>query len=255
MVLNRVYVIPHGDEILDKPNEESKIMFNTIKTYTENDDSPYGVIISPHSVRLSKGIAIINTEYLRGTYKLKNGIIRGKYKTFRELNEIILNNCPDAVELNFITNKGPLSVFPLDFGSLIPLKFFKFKKITLIGQPRIDEKEVLKDFGKCLFKAVEEFPDRISVIFSADQAHTHSSTGPYGYSEYARYYDQLVIDSIKGNDFHKLQNLEKSIIESAKPDSYWNMLILASFLDISGRRLNFRYYYVEKYFGMLFADG
>ncbi len=253
MVLNRIYLIPHGDEILDLPNKEAKIMHNTILKETKNDDTEIGVIISPHSVRLSKGIAVINTEYFRGYYKLKNSILRKSYENYRELTLKIIKKCNEANELNFVTSGGPLSSFPLDFGTLIPLKFFKFKKIVLIGQPRNFELDRLKEFGMCLYDSIKEDKNRIDMIFSADQAHTHSSEGPYGYSPKSKIYDNKVIEAIKNDDFSNLYKIKEDIVNEAKPDSFWNMIILSGFLERGNIKLDFKYYYVEKYFGMLFA--
>ena len=255
MVLNRVYVIPHGDEIIDMPNENARKMNEIIKEVTKDDKTQNGLIISPHSVRLSKGIAVINTEYLKGYYKLETKILRATYKSFRELNSEIIKNCPETVELNFITNSGKLSVFPLDFGSLIPLKFFHFKNLSLIGQPRFWDNGLLMKFGSYLYDIIERSNQYISVIFSADQAHTHHPKGPYGYSEKAKLYDNLVIEAIKNNNFQKLIDLDKETVEDAKPDSYWNLIILSGFMHKATRSLKFEYYYVEKYFGMLFACG
>ncbi len=56
-MLNYVYIIPHGDEIIDMPNKESIKMNNTIKDVTENDYS-IKIIISPHGLRLSDKIGI-----------------------------------------------------------------------------------------------------------------------------------------------------------------------------------------------------
>ncbi len=56
-MLNHVYIMPHGDEIIDVPNEESIKMSNTIKDVTEND-GPIKIIISPHGLRLSDKIGI-----------------------------------------------------------------------------------------------------------------------------------------------------------------------------------------------------
>ena len=45
------------------------------------------------------------------------------------------------------------------------------------------------------------------------------------------------------------------MISEAKPDSYWNMVILKGFLKNSGMRMVLDYHYVENYFGMLLAHG
>ncbi len=50
-----------------------------------------------------------------------------------------------------------------------------------------------------------------------------------------------------------IQYIDNNFINDAKPDSYWNMLILYGFIKASGIGLTFDYYYVQEYFGMLCA--
>ncbi|KPV47536.1 MULTISPECIES: hypothetical protein [Acidiplasma] len=66
MVLERLYVIPHGDEIIDMPDDESAELHNKIKKITSGDNSDSLIILTPHGVTLSSGILIINTENLHG---------------------------------------------------------------------------------------------------------------------------------------------------------------------------------------------
>jgi aromatic ring-opening dioxygenase LigB subunit len=254
MVLERAYIIPHGDEILSLPNKESKEMNEMIRKFTNDDSADSILIISPHSLRLNKCIPVINTKYLSGYYKIEKSIIRKKYESDRELNGIILSKCNDTDEVNFITSDGKLSSFPVDFGSLIPLYFFKVNRVSILGQWRSGNREALINFGKCLFHSIRDSDEKITVIFSADQAHTHNSKGPYGYSPDAKKYDELVIKTLRSNDFDELIGIDEKVIENAKPDSYWNMLSFYGFIREASLKPAFRYYYVQEYFGMIFAD-
>lgn len=253
MALEKVYVIPHGDELLSLPNEESRIMNDTIKKIANDDRSTSIVIISPHSLRLNKEIPVINTRFLSGYYRIGDRILRRRYESNRELNREIIMNCENSDEVNFITTDGRMSLFPLDFGSLIPLQFFHVKSISVIGQWRSEDRKALVDFGRCLYKIVESRNEKVSVIFSADQAHTHDLKGPYGYSKYAKTYDDLIIRSVKDNDFSELLTLDEEVLEKAKPDSFWNMLSYFGFIREASLVPRFGYYYVQEYFGMMFA--
>jgi len=254
MVLKNVYIIPHGDEIITQPNPESAHMNRKIKEIARDDTSDTIVIISPHSIRLSKMIGVVNTEYLRGRLRLTGKNIFQVFKTDRELNSLILKNIDETEEVLYITGEGKSSVFPLDFGSIIPLHFFGKRKISLIGQSRLRERDRLIDFGRKLFRTTMEYGGNVSIILSADQAHTHSISGPYGYSSYSKYYDDLVVKSIKENNFSKLVDLDEHIIEEAKPDSYWNILTFYGIIDEGKLKPEFKYYYVERYFGMMLAS-
>ncbi len=253
MTLEAVYLSPHGDELITAPNKESKDLADHLKELAKKDRSQAIVIISPHGLRLGKSVSVITNDYFSGYLKLGRKVIRKKFVNEKDLALRIVNNVEMAEEASIITSSGPKSIFPLDFGSLIPLNFFKNRRIVAMGQPRIWLLDNLESFGRKLFQEVKRFPKPISVIFSADQAHTHSARGPYGYSRYSKDYESLVEESVKSGDFSKLKSLRREIIEEAKPDSFWNMIIMKGFLEEADMKLILDYHYVENYFGMLLA--
>ncbi len=253
MPLENVFVIPHGDEIIDHPNRESVELWEKIRDVTSHDLSHTVVIISPHGLKLSNSIGVINTQYLYGQLKLKTRRINRKYETDRKLASTIAASSPLTQEVSFVTNDGPMSVFPLDFGSVIPLTFFRKKRLVSIGQPRIWNLEGLIDFGKALAKIAEGYEGKVTIIISADQAHTHAPDGVYGYAPEAKPYEDLVEKCVRTSDFTPLLELNRDFIEKAKPDSYWNMIILKGIMDHTGMKAVLDYHYIEHYFGMLLA--
>lgn len=252
--MNRIYVIPHGDEILDLVDNESEIMNAKISQLARKDEADTKVIISPHGIRLSERIGIINTEFFQGYFKLKHKTLRSVYRNDRNLTNTILRATNGITEeVGFVSSSGQLSRFPLDFGTLIPLQFFKKTPIVYIGQPRFNDRKKLIEFGKSLYRVVAASDHRVSIIISADQAHTHSKDGPYGYSKFAAEYDGIIKRTIKENDFSELNNITDSFIEMAKPDSFWNMMILQGILLSSDKKMQLDYYYLEQYYGMMLA--
>lgn len=246
-------MIPHGDEIIDHPNRESIELWEKIRKVTSGDSSETIVIISPHGLKLSNSIGIINTQYLNGYLKLKTRRFRRKFETDRKLAAALSVASPLTQEVSFVTNSGPMSVFPLDFGTVIPLSFFRGKKIVSIGQPRIWDLNGLMEFGRALAIAAEQYEKKVSIIISADQAHTHAPDGVYGFAPEAGPYEELVEKCVKRSDMSPLLELRQDFIDKAKPDSYWNMVILKGIMDYTGRRSALDYHYVEHYFGMLLA--
>ncbi|WP_075057594.1 hypothetical protein [Thermogymnomonas acidicola] len=75
-----------------------------------------------------------------------------------------------------------------------------------------------------------------SVIFSADQAHTHAADGPYGYSPEASIYEEAVRRAfISGGDLAHLLDIDEETVQGgAKPDSYWELLVLHGLLKELG---------------------
>jgi aromatic ring-opening dioxygenase LigB subunit len=253
MSLVKTYIIPHGDEILSFPNPESRQMNKSIAKESKNDSSETVLIISPHSLRIPLGLPVVNTQYLSGIYEIGKNILKGEYETDRELNSQLFKKSKYFVETNFVTTSGKLSTFPVDFGTLIPLTFFCNKKVSMLGQWRTSKRDLLIDLGKKMFDVVSKSDRKISVVFSADQAHTHLSTGPYGYDSRAKEYDKIVERAIENNKFDELVSLEDDYIDGAKPDSYWNLLMFYGFIEHGGLEPKFHYYYLQEYFGMLFA--
>ena len=253
MSLNRVYVIPHGDEILDLPNRESAEMNGAIKKVTDGDDSETVVIISPHGLRLGNHVSVLNTDYFSGYYRLKTMTIRKNYISDRNLALSILKSNELAEEASFVTSSGPKSKFPLDFGTLIPLQFFRQKKIVPMGQPRIWELERLREFGKSLAEACMNHEEKISIVISADQAHCHSSKGPYGFAEESAVYERIIEECTRKSDFSRLYGMKEEFVNKAKPDSYWNMLIFDGIMQETGMKSVMDCHYVQVYFGMMLA--
>ncbi len=254
MTLSGVYVIPHGDEIVDNPSDGSITTRRQIEDVAATDRSDSIVIISPHGLRLRNRLSVINTENLLSDFRTAENHIFESYKTDRKLAESIVNNIRNMTEeIQFVTSSGELSSFTLDFGTSIPLFFFGGRNVVSMGQTRTSDRISLFRFGQDLAGLISEHDGNISVILSADQAHTHWSGGPYGYSPRAELYDRIVVEAINRSDFEPLMGMDESFIEDAKPDSYWNMLILSGILSATGKRLKVSSYYVEKYFGMLVA--
>ncbi|EQD48662.1 hypothetical protein B2A_07902, partial [mine drainage metagenome] len=228
---------------------------DSIQDMTSHDSSDTIAIISPHGLMLPDRVAIINTEFSTGKYDLKGGKLEKRYFIDRELALALKEAADDTADLvGYVTSSGPLSDFPLDFGSLIPLTFFGERRLVLMGQPRPRNVDRLFQFGKTLYSWSRGVDTKVGIIFSADQAHTHAQDGPYGFSEEAEKYDSEIASAIEENDFSKVRELQPEFISKAKPDSFWNMIALAGFLEASGLRMKVNYYYVEHYFGMMAAS-
>lgn len=254
MVLNKVYMIPHGDELIDLPNQQSRELSGILCELSEKDSSDILVVLSPHGVNLSKNIAVVNTENFEANTKLRDKYLHFTAKNERSLTENLLRSAPDTTEeLRFVTYSGDLSTFPLDFGSSIPLYFFRQRSIVLVGQSRIADRDKLVNFGRSLCRVAEEYEKSVSIIISADQAHTHSENGPYGYSPNAEKYEDIVKKSFEKGSFQDLYKIDQNIVDTGKPDSFWNLMVMHGILQESGKKMHLDYGYVEVYFGMMLA--
>ena len=254
MTVDWIYVIPHGDEIIDLPSAGSRTMNRMITELAARDASDTIVTISPHGLSLPNSFSVVNTESFYAVTKLKTTTLRGIWKNDRAIAERIVSESGGlAEEARFIAYSGRISKFPMDFGTSIPLHFFRKKPIVMMGQTRNLDRQRLVEFGKMLYSVCEDNPKHIGILISADQAHTHSEDGPYGYTEDAQKYESIVKDSLKEGRMDRLLDIDDKIIKNAKPDSFWNMCALHGMLVASGRRAVFDFGYVEVYFGMMLA--
>lgn len=106
-----------------------------------------------------------------------------------------------------VTNLSTLSAFadaepfPLRWGEVIPLALIQRSldlnrtSVLLLSQPsrrRTDSVSMipeLRALGGALFKTLDAWALRVAVVISADLAHTHLASGPYGFSPAAAPFD------------------------------------------------------------------
>ncbi len=259
-MLSLAAVVPHGDEILSPEDEESQRLHRAMvklgDLIRERDVKGY-ILITPHNIRIDTHIGIILTEYASGSWKYGKIRIRRKIRCMRDLAREIYEKSKKegvpVVGINFGALEGTYSNMPLDWGSLIPLYFLPRREIVLITPARGIGRDELVRFGNIIADVVENKREKFALIVSADHAHAHSHDGPYGFSPYAEEYDKLVVDAMKSGNLISLMNLDEKLIQEAKPDSYWQLLILGGVLEKLPMRNLFAEYGLPTYFGMAVA--
>ncbi|MEM3267091.1 MAG: hypothetical protein QXR69_00195 [Conexivisphaerales archaeon] len=266
MGLISAFIMPHGSEAVPKLSDAHKNyarltenMFkiaNLIKT-----SNPETIILAtPHNLRIYKQIGIIMTEYYSGFVKSRTKKITVSFTGDRKLAETMYRIAHEerlnVALVNYGTDSGTESKMPLDWGSVIPLWFLmpaNEMRLVLVTPSREVQWQQLVDFGKCIRRAADQLGRRVSFIASADQAHAHLKSGPYGFSESAKLYDKYVLEYIRSNMLEKLLTIDPEMVDRAKPDSLWQMLILAGVLSGTKSRLVHLSYHRPSYFGMICA--
>ena len=250
-----VAVVPHGDEIIDPRNENMKKLnakMNELGKMLKDTDEY--VLISPHNIRIDTHIGVILTENLSGKWDY-NGIkinkkLRCDRKLAMDIYEKSLQEKIPTVGINFGALEGTLSSMPLDWGSLIPLHFLPERNTVLITPARKISRLNLVKFGNVLVNVLEKRKEKIAVIISADQAHTHSKYGPYGLSINAKDYDSRVFNALKNKNLEELLQMSDDYLDKVKPDSYWQLLILYGIMQKIDFTKEIAEYGVAGYFGM-----
>ena len=268
MGLSFACIVPHGAEAIPqlagsklKSFSETTCGMRLISEMMRKKRIDTVVIATPHNLRLRRKIGVILTEFAEGTLRNQNASVQIHVRCDRVLAEDILQRAENdglpVVGVNYGTSEGEASCMPMDWGTLIPMWFFRCQtgtpKIVMVTPSREIPLRNLVRFGSVIAEAAEKRKDRVAFVASADQAHTHNKKGPYGFHQDSAKFDQLVVDAVRENKVESILKLDPQLVENAKPDSIWQMSILVGILKrvpMQGRLIS---YQAPTYFGMLSA--
>jgi aromatic ring-opening dioxygenase LigB subunit len=265
-------IAPHGGEIIPELAsksilhrfEETRIAMRVLARKMSEVRPQTIVIASPHNLRLLSKIAVIISENSTGTLRGSSNrsiALRARCDVDfakRVVSESEKGGLP-VVGANYGTATGPSSDMQMDWGTLVPLWFMlkerRLKsKILIVAPSREIPLRTNFDFGRLLGRLMNSDKKRkFAFIASADQAHAHSRSGPYGFSPAASKYDDFVQKAIRDNDLKRILRLKPSFIEAAKPDSPWQMVMLAGINEVVPLVSQLLSYQVPSYYGMACA--
>jgi len=133
--------------------------------------------------------------------------------------------------------------FPLRWGEVVPLYFTKSTlhhcKTIILSQPSrryTDSVQMIPELtqlGKRLFTILHSQPERIVMIISADLAHTHLKSGPYGYSAAAGPFDKACGAWVATQDSYKLLVEAASYVNKALSCGFTGLVMLDGMLKAS----------------------
>jgi aromatic ring-opening dioxygenase LigB subunit len=263
-------IAPHGGEIVPALAgrkapiyaETTKAM-RTIAREVGHASPDVIVVASPHNLRLQKHIGVVTSEFTSG--KLAEGRREIKLRARCDIefaNEVVAaaegKGLP-VVSANYGALEGPMSDLAMDWGTLIPL-WFMLKgtglksRVVIVTPSRGIPLSQNFEFGIAVAEAAEKGRKRVAFVASADQAHTHRKDGPYGFDRRAAEYDQKVIEAIRGGNLQTIMRMDHGFVEGAKPDSLWQLTMLAGAISVVPMEGEFLSYQAPTYFGMLCAS-
>ena len=221
------------------------------------------VLASPHNLRLHKHIGVVTAENSSGRTAEGRRVIRLRAKTDVEFAEK-LSEAGEAAGLpvvaaNYGVFDGPLSDMAMDWGTMIPLWFFlkgtrTNRKIVIVTPSRELPLAQNVEFGRVIAETAEGEKKRIAFVASADQAHRHLKSGPYGFDKRAAVYDRQVMDLIRHNKLEEIVKMSPGFVNGAGPDSLWQMAMLVGALTVVPMKAELVSYQVPTYYGMLCAS-
>lgn len=274
MSLVGAFILPHGAMLLDPhkkgvPDSVTELHQGMKKAAKMIDALQPELIFltAPHCISLSKDFGIYLNKIGEGTAEWK-----GDYTEFTiqiKFNQDLASRLLDFLKeqdenVTGITTYSSGASVPLRWGTTVPLWFLRNlssdPQYLLFSQPtrrhdRAPEmiSEVLRLGGK-LRSFFQHLQHRVVVIASADLAHTHSTKGPYHYSDQASRFDQIIEDWAASLTPELLLNKAKQLLEDALCCGYVGFVMLQGLLKnvdfhpkVLGRA-------APTYYGMLIAS-
>jgi aromatic ring-opening dioxygenase LigB subunit len=228
------------------------------------------IVITPHNVHVEGNVAVVVSGSMAGVLEETGeavgvqesaGSIRLDVPVDRALADAVLTALRGAsvpaLGISCGGNDPATAVFPLDWGSLIPLWYMGGRvdppvPVVCVTPARDLAPERHIAAGRAIAAAASGTSKRIALVASADHAHTHRADGAYGFHPAARQFDELVVAAVRDDDLGRLVALDPQLIEDAKPDSWWQLLMLHGALGDQWRG-ELLSYEAPTYYGMLCA--
>ncbi len=262
-------IAPHGDELIARIAGKNKGLaaesiggMRRLASEMKEARPDTIVVASPHNLKLEKCIGVVVAEYSSGKVGRPGAQISLRAKCDVELAHEFLAAAEaeriPVVGANYGTASGPLSDLPMDWGTLIPLWYFLKQnglksRIVIVTPSREIPLEQNFAFGAKVGEVAQASKKRVAFVASADQAHAHDSKGPYGFSPKADEYDRMVVEAVRRDRLSDILKFDLKMVDDAKPDSLWQMTMLAGLLERVKMKGRLYSYEVPTYFGMLCA--
>ena len=219
------------------------------------------VVLTPHNVHVEGAMAVVVSAGMAGELEGAAQPIRLESRVDRRLALSILDSIKwagiPAVGVSYGGNDPEDAAMPMAWGVLVPLWYMGGRldpavPVVVVCPARDLSPDHHVQAGRGIAEAVAASDKRVALVASADHAHTHRADGRYGYHPSAKPLDDLIVDAVAANDLGLLLAIDPQLIEDAKPDSWWQLLMLHGALgdDWQGELLS---YEAPTYYGMLCA--
>jgi aromatic ring-opening dioxygenase LigB subunit len=229
-------IAPHGDMDLDASLRAAMEELGRRCAAAAPD---VAVVVSPHSVHVEGHFAVVTAGKV------------GEWETDRALSARLLEVRLPILGVSYGGNDAASAEFPLDWGTEVPLAFIGAPRVVVVAPARDRPLEEHLELGRQIASNNLLQAKRVALITSADHGHAHDPDGPYGFDPAAAAYDtqlQEILDSDR-LDFLPLAEL----VEPAKADSLWQLLVLQGAVGESARA-DVLAYAAPTYYGMLVAE-
>ena len=219
------------------------------------------VIATPHNVHIENALGVVVAARIAGRLAGAPASVALDVPCATDLAWLILAEMQScgvpSTGVSFGSNDPETAVAPMDWGVLIPLWFMGGRHeppvpIVVVTPSRDLPATAHVAGGAAIAAAAERSGRRVAFIASADHGHAHLEDGPYGFHPGADEYDALMCELVRGDELHRLVDVPPGMVEDAKADSWWQMLMLhGATTGWPGKLIS---YEAPTYFGMLCAS-
>jgi aromatic ring-opening dioxygenase LigB subunit len=219
------------------------------------------VVATPHNVHISQALGVIVSGRMAGALDgaaaVALDVPMESDFAWLTLESLIDGEIP-SVGVSFGSNDPASAVAPMDWGVLIPLWFMGGRHqppvpLVVVTPARDLSAEAHVGAGAAIARAAARSGRRVAFIASADHGHAHRRDGPYGFHPAAAIYDGLIQELVGGQKLERLVDVPRELVEQAKADSWWQLLMLHGATSGNGWRGRLISYEAPTYFGMLTA--
>jgi aromatic ring-opening dioxygenase LigB subunit len=218
------------------------------------------IVATPHNVHIANALGVVIAGRVAGRLAGAPPSVALDVPSANDLAWLVLEALAAAevpsVGVSFGSNDPEMAVAPMDWGVLIPLWFMGGRHeppvpLVVVTPSRDLPAEAHTAAGAAIAQAAANSGRRVAFIASADHGHAHVEGGPYGFHPSADKYDALICELVSKGDLDRLGEIPAELVEEAKADSWWQMLILqGATFGWKGRLIS---YEAPTYFGMLTA--
>ncbi len=242
----RSYIFPHPPLIIPEIGRgEENGAADTIKAVMKaaediKNDAPSTIIVTtPHGPVFQDYIHISMQDKLIGDmsrfgandirFEFENNLSLAKaISSYADAVHIPAGGLSEELSARYKISKN------LDHGALVPLYFIKKMygsfKLVHISISGLSFEEQYR-FGKCIAKAVAQSDERVVFLASGDLSHRLTNEGPYGYSEYGKLFDDMLIESLKKLDVERLITTDENFCENAGECGLRSFIMMFGALD------------------------
>jgi len=180
-----------------------------------------------------------------------------------ELLEALLSALPSQNRVSSLQAFGDSQPFPLGWGEVLPLRAIHFFHenipVVILSIPNrryTDSANMVPELlhlGSELFHILENHELKVAVVISADLAHTHQASGPYGYSPLAAPFDNACVAWAQTLNPQPLLKTARKLQSKAISCGFSGMVMLHGLLsDTASQWTPTMYQYAHPtYYGML----